>query len=322
MNSLGSCHQGEPAAGAQEDRGETGPDRDTLAAPAVVNLETVSGSELGTYLRTRREAVTPAMVGLPEGPRRRTPGLRRAELATLAGISVEYLTRLEQGRDRNPSLEVIGALAGALQLSSDERLHLKLLAGGGAGPCVSPQPPSQSVRSTTLQLLGQLEPAPAVVVNRLGDVLAFSTGYERVVGPIGVLDTDPPNVLRFVFADPRAKLAYPDWDRIADEQVARLRLGPTCADPHIRELAQELSDAAGTSFTGRLEGAAELPARTGVELLTHPEVGELRLSFEVLDVTTSGDQQLIVYLPADEATTTALDRLAGRQPGALRAVND
>jgi transcriptional regulator with XRE-family HTH domain len=268
-------------------------------------------SELGAFLRGRREAVTPAEVGLPTNARRRTPGLRRAELATLAGVSVDYLTRLEQGRDRHPSAQILGALADGLRLSGPERVHLHVLAktsSGSDSPCGSVEPPARSVRPTVQALLDRLEPAPACVVNRLGDVLAFTTGYQRLVGPIGLLDGDRPNLLRFVLTDPRARAAYPEWDRVAGELVASLPVATRHVDPHLTHLVDELTVTAGAAFTGLLK-PADLPQRTGVERLAHPVVGELGLAYETLELPDADDQRMIVYLPADDASSAALDRL-------------
>ncbi len=281
----------------------------------------MSDNELGAFLRARREAVTPGEVGLPNGTRRRTSGLRRAELATLAGISVDYLARLEQGRDRHPSAQVLGALADALRLSSDERVHLRRLAKAADGYlCPGSQPPASSVRPTVRALLEALEPGPAILLNRLSDVLAFTTGYERIAGPIGLLDAQLPNLVRFVFTDARARAAYPEWDRVADEQVANLKIESYRADPHTAELADELTITAGTPFTDRLKAPPTLPQRTGVERLVHPGVGELRLAYETLELPDADGQRLIVYLPADDVTSAALGRLTERQPGTLRAV--
>jgi transcriptional regulator with XRE-family HTH domain len=283
----------------------------------------VSNNELGSFLRSRREGLTPGEVGLPDSRRRRTPGLRRAELATLAGVSVEYLTRLEQGRDRHPSPQVLGALADALRLSADERVHLRLVAkaAGGDGQylCAAAAAPAQSVRPAVQALLDRLEPSPVVLLNRLSDVLAFTTGYARLAGPVGLLDAEPASLVRFVFTDARARTAYPDWDRIADEQVASLKLDSYRADPHTAELADELTITAGAPFTDRLQAPPVLPARTGVERLVPPDAGELRLAYETLELPAD-DQRLVVYLPADDATSAALDRLTGRRPGTLRAV--
>lgn len=168
----------------------------------------VSDNELAAFLRSRREAITPAEAGLPTGPRRRAPGLRRAELATLAGISVEYLTRLEQGRDRTPSSQVLGALADALCLRVPDRDLLRRLAkesGDEKTPCPAPAPPARTVRPTVRALLDRLEPTPAVLLDRLGDIVAHTSGYERFARPLGLLDGTPPNVLRYLFTDERAR---------------------------------------------------------------------------------------------------------------------
>jgi transcriptional regulator with XRE-family HTH domain len=285
----------------------------------------MSGNELGAFLRARREAITPAEVGLPAGIRRRTPGLRRAELATLAGISVEYLTRLEQGRDRHPSFQVLGALADALRLSFDDRNLLLRAAKGQHGPglCLgAAAPPSRTVRPTVRALLDRLEPAPALLLNRLDDVLAHTSGYERLTRPLGLLDSPSPNLVRYLFTDPRARAAFPEWSRVADEQVARLRSESTRSDPYVTGLTDELAIFAGAEFTRRLEAPPSLPPRAGVQRLAHPEAGELRLAYETLDLPADDGQRLMVYLPADEAASAALDQITGRRPGALHAVDD
>ncbi|MGN9842003.1 helix-turn-helix domain-containing protein [Nonomuraea sp. H19] len=283
----------------------------------------MSDNELGAFLRARREAVKPADVGLPDGPRRRTPGLRRSELATVAGVSVEYLTRLEQGRDRNPSTQVLVALADALRMTPEERIHLRHLAkiiSGGIALCPgADQAPARTVRPTVRAVLDRLEPAPAAVLNRLGEVLAHTTGYERVFGPIGLLDGESPNVIAYVFTDLRARIAYPDWDRVADEHAAALRLESSGGDAYADELVAELTFAAGEAFTERFTVPSAPPRPAPVERLAHPEAGELRLAREALDLA-GGEQRLLVHLPADAATAAALDRLTGRHPGALRAV--
>lgn len=283
----------------------------------------MSDNELGTFLRTCREAVTPAEVGLPTGPRRRTPGLRRSEVATLAGVSVEYLARLEQGRDRHPSPQVMGALADALRLSTAERFHLRRLEKETSGDpcCPTASVPSRSVRPTVRALIDRLEPAPAVLLNRLGDVLAYTSGYERIMGPLGLLDDERPNLIRFLFTDERARAAYPEWDQVADEQIAALRADSMLTDPHAEGFADELTVMAGAPFADRMAAVPRLPRHSGVECLTHPEVGAVRLSYETLALPDADGQRLVVQLPADEASSAALDRLNGRRPGGLRAVS-
>ncbi|PXY21815.1 helix-turn-helix domain-containing protein [Prauserella endophytica] len=281
----------------------------------------MSDNELGTLLRARREAVTPERVGLPSGPRRRTPGLRRSELATLAGISVEYLTRLEQGRDRHPSAQVLGAIADALRLSLTDRQLLAHTAKSlaGAALCPAGMPPARTVRPTVRALLDRLEPAPALLLNRLSDVLAYTPAYERLAGPAGLLDAEAPNLVRFLFTDARAHTVFADWERVADEHVANLKLGPPGDDPHLAALTDELTVTAGAPFADRLRCPPSLVPDTGELRLVHPEVGGLLLAYETLALPDD-DQRLLVYLPADEATGAALDQLTGRRPGSLRAV--
>jgi transcriptional regulator with XRE-family HTH domain len=290
-------------------------------------------TELGAFLRAHREAVPPASVGLPNGTRRRTPGLRRAELATLAGVSVDYLTRLEQGRDRSPSAQVLAALAETLGLSRDERIHLHRLAktaathphtvhiGAGGGACeAAAAAGARTVRPTVQALLDRLEPAPALVANQPGDLLAWTAGFARLAGPIGLLETEPPNLVRYLFTDPRAHDAHPDWETVAGERAAALRAAAALGDPHAALLAEELTIIAGARFRDRFEGSAALPARTGVERWAHPAVGELRLAYESLQLPDPDEQRLVVYLASDEATAAALDRLADHHPAAPSTV--
>jgi len=281
----------------------------------------VSDNELGLFLRTRREAVSPAEVGLSAGPRRRAPGLRRSEVASLAGVSVEYITRLEQGRDRRPSPQVQAALADALLLTSSDRVHMYRLAkGADAGfTCRRFTGPARTVRPGVRALIDRFEPTPAALLNRLGDILAYTTGYERLAAPIGLLDAAQPNLARFVFTDGRARGAYPDWEHVADEQVAALKQGPFRVDPNVAALADELTVTAGDAFTSRVEAVPGRPRSTGIVRLAHPEAGALRLGYETLDLPDD-DQRLIVYLPADPATATALDHLTRHPPRPLRLV--
>lgn len=273
-------------------------------------------------MRSYREAVAPEEVGIPRGERRRTPGLRRAELATLAGVSVEYLTRLEQGRDRHPSPQILGAIADALRLTADERRLLLMTfksANGGSRLC-DVQPPAYEVRPTVRALLTRLEPTPAVVVNRLFDVLAYTDGYHRLLEPSGLFADARPNLIRFAFTNPHARNAYPEWDLVADNLVANLKAATMSSDSYAAELADALTVTAGASFGDRFSAQRSVPQRSGVDGVRHPEVGELRLEFETLELPGADGQLLIAYVPADHATSTALDRLTGRQPGRLRAV--
>jgi MmyB-like transcription regulator ligand binding domain len=162
--------------------------------------------------------------------------------------------------------------------------------------------------------------SPAVLLNRLSDILAHTAGYERLVRPIGLLDRAGPNLARFVFTDDRARGAYPDWGHIADQQVAALKHGPFRADPHMAVLADELTVTAGEEFTRRVDVVPGLAESSGVLRLAHPEVGMLRLGYETLELPADDDQRLIVHLPADAATSAALDRLDSHRSQPLRLV--
>jgi transcriptional regulator with XRE-family HTH domain len=282
----------------------------------------VSQNELSTFIRGRREAITPADVGLPAGSRRRTPGLRRTELAMLAGISVEYLTRIEQGRDHNPSPDVLGALADALLLTPDDRMYLLLAAKAASGaafaPCPGNRPPSREVRPTVQAILDRLEPAPAVLCNHAADILAHTVGYDLLARPLGILDGENPNLIRYLFTDIRAKQAFPEWHRVADEHLNRLRSSFAPNDQHLQGIADELAVLAGGELTRRMATPPPgPPLRTGAERFAHPEVGELRLLYETLHL---GEQAIVVYIPADGTANAALDQLIGVRPGALRSV--
>ena len=274
--------------------------------------------DLGGFIRSRREAITPVEVGLPAGGRRRTPGLRRSELATLAGISVDYLIRIEQGRDRNPSAQVLAALADALRLDEEDRDHLRILSLCAQGElCPAALPPARTVRPVVQAILDRLDPTPAMVLNQISDVLTWSPSYERIAGPIGLLDHDPPNLIRFTFTDPRARDTYPQWQRVADEQVANLRAaGP----PHryAEDFVAELMEV--PEFADRWSARGVARKQSGTKLIRHPDVGELHLAFETLQLPDADAQRLVVYLPADEPTAIGLDRLLGRRPGHLRVV--
>ena len=273
----------------------------------------MADNELGLFLRSRRETITPAELGLPGGSRRRTPGLRRAEVASLAGVSVEYVTRLEQGRDRHPSAPILGALAGALRLSPSERVHLYRLSSltGSGGE------PSLTVRDPVRAVLLRLDPAAAVVTNHLGDLLAWTSGFEWLAAPVGLLDGTPPNLNRYVFADRRARTTFPDWDRMADDRVADLKQGPFRADPALAALADELTVTAGDSFDRRTRAIPGGPRAHGTHRWVHPSAGELRMAYETLTLPADDGQHLTVHLPADPATE---DAWATRRPKTLRLV--
>jgi transcriptional regulator with XRE-family HTH domain len=281
----------------------------------------MSDNELGTFLRQRREAVSPEQVGLPPGGRRRTPGLRRAELATLAGVSVDYLTRLEQGRDRNPSSQVLAALSDTLQLSGEERALLMKLGtiASSHEMCPSLQPPDREVRPSVRLLVTRLEPAVAAVVDRTGDVLAHTRAWALLFEGLGVLDDPSPNLVRYLFSDPRARTAFPAWEVVADAMAAEVSADNRRDDPALDALVESLGDGA-PALAERLAAGPTVARRTAVLRIRHPEAGELRLAYESMPVAET-DQRLVVHLPHDEASARALDELVLARPEGLRAVS-
>jgi transcriptional regulator with XRE-family HTH domain len=278
------------------------------------------GTPLGNFIRAKRDSTRPEDLGLPAHERRRAPGLRRSELAARAGISVEYLTRIEQGRDRNPSDPVINTLADALSLDAAERAHLRYLAKISGGACARhsrPVPPDRTVRPAVRQILELLEPGVAFVTNRLGDVLAHTGGFAMVMRDTGLLDAEKPNVTRYVFTHPRARTTFVDWHQVADEQVFNLWLGPSAES--FEWFTADFAPVAGAEFTRRLH--RHVPPPPAPLTMNHPRAHELRWDRETLELPTPDAQQLVIWLPADEATAAAIERLRHRpQRTTLRAV--
>lgn len=274
---------------------------------------------LADLLRSRRERLQPADVGLPDRGRRRTPGLRREEVATLAGVSVDYLVRLEQGRDTHPSGGVLRALADALRLSDEDRLHLLKLAtiGDSHELCRSDRAPAREVAPTVRTLLDQLDPTPGVVLGPTSDVLAWNVAWERLATPLGMLDATVPNLARYVFLHPSARDVYPDWTLEADEQVSRLRASAVRwrDDAGLADLMAELQTE--PAFVERWAAYGVNEKRRGEKRLTHPRLGELHLAYEVLLLAGDSEQRLVTWFAGDEATATALATILSSGAGAV-----
>lgn len=270
--------------------------------------------DLGTFLRSRRERVSPLTAGLPAGGRRRTPGLRREELALLAGISVDYLTRLEQGRERNPSAEVLDSLGRALHLEPEEWLHVKQLsrASNTVGPCGQSFPEPGPLADTTLRLLDQLHPTPAFVLEENGDINAWNPAFGSLMRATGLFELEPPNLLRYTFLSPQARSVFVDWEEVARSQVSDLRAVAAWrqGSPVFPSLVGELSMASPDFASMWAAYEVGSPAQ-GRRRLDHPDVGELAVDFEELDLRGCTQRRLVTYLPADEASARAIDQLAG-----------
>jgi transcriptional regulator with XRE-family HTH domain len=261
------------------------------------NMTEQETTELGRVLRARREGVRPQDAGLPPGTgSRRTPGLRREEIATLAGMSIDYYTRLERGRETRPSPAVVDALARALRLDRDEHEYLKSLAAQAARRApVPPRPPSRALRPTYRLLLETLRPNPAYVVSRTYDILAANPGG-ALLHP-GLLDwpARQRNTIRYTFLHPEARDLWPDWEQKARGCVAQLRAGSEPDAPDLAGLVGELL--VKSPDFGRLWGRYEVRrAGAGDRVIRHPLVGTLRLAHETLGLNRADGHCVIVYL--------------------------
>jgi transcriptional regulator with XRE-family HTH domain len=276
------------------------------------------------FLRARREQLQPGDVGLPDSGRRRTPGLRREEVATLAGVSIDYLIRLEQGRDTRPSPSVIAALADALRLDDEQRRQLYRLAmvSQTSELCPSAPPLARRVAATVKALLERLGATPAFVVGPANDVLAWNDTWGSLVRPLGMLDGAVPNLARHVFLHPDARTVYPDWVAAADEQVSRLRAaaGRWGDDEDFATLMDDLRTV--PDFIERWSIFPTTERRRGGTHIAHPDLGGLRFNYEVLLLPDDVDEQrLITWLPGDDATALALARTAApTSPAQLRVI--
>lgn len=247
-------------------------------------------SDLGAYLRARRAQVTPGEADLPSVGHRRVPGLRREEVALLAGVSVDYYIRLEQGRERTPSAQVIDALAAALRLDEDGREHLFRLAGLSPRARVAAVP--DRVDPSLLQLMAAWPDNPAIVYNRAYDVLASNAIADALFHDW----SHSHNLMHVVFTDPAARAFYRDWHEVARNSVAGFRLGYGKAphDPRIRQVLSELLDQS-PEFA---ELWAHHDARGKAlerKRFDHHEVGTLTLTMQTFDVRSSPGQELVVY---------------------------
>jgi transcriptional regulator with XRE-family HTH domain len=258
-------------------------------------------NDIREFLTSRRARVTPDAVGLPGYGPRRVPGLRREEVAVLAGVSVPYYTRLERGDLSGASESVLEALARALLLDDAERAHLHDLARA-VHPTGRPRQrrrPSKSpvVRPGVQRLLDAITGAAAVVQNGRGDLLAANLLGRALYADIFNSHEQPPNHARFIFLDPRSRELYPDWwEEAADITVALLRV-TAGRDPYDRELSDLIGQLSTRSDAFRLRWASHdvRSHRAGAKRLRHPIVGDLDLTFEVLDLTADDDLSILAY---------------------------
>ncbi|WP_280401146.1 helix-turn-helix transcriptional regulator [Nocardia carnea] len=250
-----------------------------------------SDNRLGAFLRARRELVRPEEFGLPAGGRRRVAGLRREEIAMLAGVSADYYVRLEQGRDKHPSEQVVTALARVFSLDDEGTAHLRELARPAPARSRAPRRPER-VTPGLLRLMDAWSHTPALVLGRYLDVLAANP----LAAAVNTCSVPGVNQVRMVFLDPRARDIYPNWNQIAADTVASLRAtaGTDLDDPRLTELVGELS--LKSDEFRRLWARHDVRAKTsGVKQFHNELVGELTLAYESFAVSGAPGQLLIAY---------------------------
>lgn len=253
-------------------------------------------AELSEFLRTRRARLKPEDVGLPDfGRHRRVPGLRREELAQLAGVSVAYYTRLEQGNGRNVSAEVLDAIARALRLTDAEHAHLTHLAKPKQHK-KKQTARTQQVRGALRQLLDTMDGIPSYIVGRRSDILVWNRMAAAVFGDWAQLSPQERNWARMVFLKPDYRELFVEWEQKATDIVSYLRMDAGCHpdDPQLSALVGELS--VKSEEFRRLWATHDVKEKShGVKRMHHPLVGHLELSFETFRLVDDQEQSLITY---------------------------
>lgn len=283
------------------------------ACVASIGVMTPRDNELGVFLRASRSRVEPADAGLGRGVSgRRVRGLRREEVAVLAGVSADYYARLEQGRERNPSAQVIGALGHALHLAPEAREHLFRLAG--LNPRLGPDSPRDLVHPSLLRLLESFPRAAAYVLGPAFDVLAANAIADALLAPFGT----ERNMPRILFTHPRAKEVFAEWELLRRSTVHALRLnaGRFPDDADINGLVTELGEAS-PEFRALWDDHEVASLTRAFKVFVHPEAGRIELTYQTFDVVDAPGQQLLVGTPEPGTRSEqALTYLASTaQPG-------
>ena len=268
-------------------------------------------SDIRDFLATRRARITPEQAGLlPGGGRRRVPGLRREEVAVLAGVSTDWYIRLEKGHIAGVSEDVLEAVARALQLDEAERRHLFDLARA-AKPSRAPRRRSKlTVKPRVQWLLDSMSSSAVIALNGRMDILAANTLGRALYSPVFDAPRRPANIARFQFLDPRARDFHPDWDGAANTTVAILRT-EAGRDPHDKDLRELVGELSTLSEEFRIRWAAHDVRihRTGIKTFRHPAVGTLELVYHSTTLPTEGSEDLAMTAYTAEPGTPSADAL-------------
>jgi transcriptional regulator with XRE-family HTH domain len=269
---------------------------------ALFNQDESRRRDFAAFLRSRRERLMPVDVGLPEGFRRRTCGLRREEVAQLAGVGTTWYTWLEQGRDVRPSAEVLSALADALKLDPAERHHLFLLSERPP-PEVLPHGP-ETVPAPLVRMLDSMTGQPAYVLGRRWDILAWNKAAVAVFGDYDRLEGDERNIMHMVFANPTHRRILADWDKLAPTALAMFRADSVryAGDPDFERLIDILT-AASAEFRAWWPKHEVLRPFTGHKHINHPKAKRMVLEYTSLAVSDQPNMKMVVYTPLAEGRT-------------------
>jgi transcriptional regulator with XRE-family HTH domain len=275
--------------------------------------------ELGAFLRSRRERLTPSDTGIPTGLRRRTPGLRREEVAMIAGVGATWYTWLEQGRDVRPSVEVLTALCQALRLDAAEKRHLFILAGRQQPEHRATTP--EKIDGPLLHMLQSLVLQPAYVVGRRWDVLAWNPAAVAVFGDYGALEGDARNIVHMVFTNPHHRRLLVDWEQLARTVLASFRAESAryVGDPDFERLITLMTRSSPEFRTWwPLRDVAR--RLSGVKHIRHPTAGSMAFEHMSLSIDDGSDMKLIVYTPLAEQNSIAkLQKLLEALPAERRS---
>jgi transcriptional regulator with XRE-family HTH domain len=279
----------------------------TVSALEVIDTRR---NELAAFVRNRRERLRPEQVGLPRSRRRRTPGLRREEVAQLAGVGVTWYTWLEQGRDIHPSHEVLDAIARTLRFDAHERTHLFTLAGIPVAP---PADECSRLFPTAQAILDSLEPNPAVLMNARWDILAYNRVHASFFADLDGIPAEDRNCIWLAFTDPEWREVIVDWDEIAARMVGEYRsaMAERLDDPSWRALLQRLLDAS-PEFAARWERHDVRRAESSRKRVRHPELGLLELDYTNLWLDPSLGARVVAFTPPDDRTASRLRDLHAR----------